>query len=85
MKTPIKPKFVNRFSLKILGPAVDPGIGVHWKFFKLSNVGVELSKYGSAVIDLAKLLPWDFLLPRVKHNVKYPCSTQEFTALFCSP
>ena len=45
MKTSIKPKFVNRFSLKILGPAVDPGIGVHWKFFKLSKVGVELSKY----------------------------------------
>ena len=43
-ETSIKPKF-NRFSLKILGPAIDPGIGVHWKFFKLSNVGVELSKY----------------------------------------
>ena len=69
-KTAIKPKFVDRFSLKEFQCCnwsvyyKIPEFRVHWKLFKLSNVGAKLSKYWSDVIDLAKFLLWDFLLPR---------------------
>ena len=62
LKTAIRPKFVNSnwsVCYKI------PVFRVHWKLFKLSNVGAKLSKHWSDVIDLARFLLWDFLLSRV--------------------
>ena len=90
-KTAFKPKFVDRFSLKKFQSCNWSvyyqilAFCVHWKLLKLSNVGAKLGEYWSDIIDLAKFLLWDFLLPRVKHNIKYLCSTREFTALACPP
>ena len=91
-KTAFKPKFVDRFSLKNFRAAIDQCVlsnpcilPVHWKLLKLSNVGAKLGEYWSDTIDLAKFLLWDVLLPRVKQNIKYLCSTREFTALACPP
>ena len=89
-KTAIKPKFLDRFSLKNFSAAIDQCTIISPNFvsienFLLSNVSAKLSKYWSDVIDLATFLLWDFLLSRVKHNIKYPCSTREFTALGCPP
>ena len=91
-KTAFKPKFVDRFSLKNFRAAIDQCVlsnpcilPVHRKLLKLSNVGAKLGEYWSDTIDLAKFLLWDVLLPRVKQNIKYLCSTREFTALACPP
>ena len=85
-KTAIKPKFVDRFSLKNSRAAIDRctikslnfvSIENFWSCLTSAQIGWKL------IWDLAKFLLWDFLLPRVKHNIKYLCSTREFTALAC--
>ena len=68
-KTAIKPKFVDRFSLKNFSAAIDhctvkfPEFRVHWKLFKLSYVGAKLCKYWNDVIDLAKVSDKTFRKP----------------------
>ena len=78
-KTAIKPKFVDRFSLKNLSAAIDQCTVKYPNFVsienflqKLSNVGAKLCKYWNDVIDLAKVLLWDFLLSRVSPSEIFP-------------